>query len=420
MTEPADEPPVPPLSPMRNPIRGYDWGSATTLAQLQGRTPTGDPEAELWMGGHPSSPSWLLPPAAADGPEGADDASAVPLPDVVTAAPRTVVGPAVLERFGARLPFMLKVLAIERPLSLQVHPDAARARAVYDPAGNSPYVDPYHKPELIAALEETEALFGFRRLAQSAALLSATGVPELVDLAEDLAAGARDERGQVEAIHRTFGRVVQWPLEEAGALVADAARAAERLSGSPDPVEATAGRWMTTLARLHPKDPLVIAPLLLDIVRLAPGDAVFVPAGVPHAYLSGCGVEVLAASDNVVRAGLTSKAIAVEELLEIIDCRPLDSNRTPAQRLGDHEIAWRPPVPDFQLTRLSVAPGTPVSADASVSGPQILLCTRGEVTLEAAGGELTLRAGRSAFATATAGPLTLTGDGDVFRAAPGV
>jgi mannose-6-phosphate isomerase len=185
-----------------------------------------------------------------------------------------------------------------------------------------------------------------------------------------------------------------------------------------DPVAAEARRWVGRLAELHPHDPLVLAPLLLGLIRLAPGEAVFVPAGVPHAYLSGTGVEILAASDNVVRAGLTTKRIDVAELLTIVDSRPGAEPLTPAVDLGGGEVAWQPPVPDFRLTRVPVA-GTARPAP-EVGGPQILLCLRGSVTVRAGGAEVALRRGESAFVTASAGPLELTGEGEVFRAACGV
>jgi mannose-6-phosphate isomerase len=398
---------VPAVARMANPVRDYDWGSASVLAHLQGREPLGGPEAELWMGAHPSAPSALV---VADG-------TAVPLPDAVRAAPGHLLGAAVLDRFGPRLPFMLKVLAVAKPLSLQVHPDAARAVRVHDPAGGSTYVDPYPKPELVVAVDEMAAIFGFRPAADAARLLAALGTPQAGALAEvlttALAAGADD----ATALHATFTRLVTWPADDVAALVRAAAAAAGEgdRDGAPDD-ERTARHWVGVLAGLHPNDPLVLAPLLLDVVRLAPGEAVFVPAGVPHAYLSGCGVEVLAASDNVVRAGLTSKRIDVDELLAIVDCRPAAETHTPPVRLGDAETAWLPPVEDFRLTRLAVAGPT---AAADLPGPQVVLCLRGSVTVRAGGAEVPLRGGESAFVAAAAGPITLSGDGDVYRAATG-
>jgi mannose-6-phosphate isomerase len=397
---------VPRVALMANPIRDYDWGSASVLAHLQGREPLGGPEAELWMGAHPSAPSALVP-AAGD---------AVPLPDAVRAAPEDLLGAAVVEAFGPRLPFMLKVLAVAKPLSLQVHPDADRALTVHDPAGESPYVDPYPKPELIVAVDEMEALFGFRPAAEAGRLLRALGTPHAVAVADELTAAPAGGADDAAALHAAFSRLVTWPADDVPDLVAAAAAAAATGPDGAPADESTARRWVGVLTGLHPNDPLVLAPLLLGVIRLAPGEAVFVPAGVPHAYLSGCGVEVLAASDNVVRAGLTSKLVDVGELLEIIDCRPSQERLTPAVRLGDAETAWEPPVADFRLTRLTVS--GEVTA-APVAGPQIVLCLRGSVSLGAGDVEVALRGGESAFVAHGAGPIRLTGDGEVYRAATG-
>jgi mannose-6-phosphate isomerase len=404
-------PAVPPVTRMVNPVRDYDWGSTSVLAHLQGREPHGGPEAELWMGAHPSSPSALV-----TGP----DAAARPLPDAVAGDPAAVLGDAAVARFGPRLPFMLKVLAVERPLSLQVHPDAARALAVHDPAGGSPYVDAFAKPELIVAVEELSAIFGFRPAAEAARLLGSLGTPQATALAADLSAALEAGEGDEAALRAAFRRLVTWPADDVPALVAAAATAVAGLPANTagDPVPAEAHRWVGRLAELHPHDPLVLAPLLLGMIRLAPGEAVFVPAGVPHAYLSGTGVEILAASDNVVRAGLTTKRVDVAELLTIVDSRPGAEPLTPAVDLGGGEVAWQPPVPDFRLTHVRVS-GTARPAP-EVGGPQILLCLRGAVTVRAGGAEVALRGGESAFVTAAAGPLELSGDGEVFRAACGV
>jgi mannose-6-phosphate isomerase len=397
---------------MVNPVRDYDWGSAAVLAHLQGREPHGGPEAELWMGAHPSAPSALV-----TGP-----GAARPLPDAVAGDPKAVLGDAVLARFGPRLPFMLKVLAVEQPLSLQVHPDAARALAVHDPAGGSPYVDAYAKPELVVAVEEMSAIFGFRPAAEAARLLAALGTPHARELSAGLSKALEAGEGDEAALRAAFQRLVTWPADHVRALVEDAAAtvASPSPAGSAvaDPAVAEAFRWVGRLAELHPRDPLVLAPLLLGLLRLAPGEAVFVPAGVPHAYLSGTGVEILAASDNVVRAGLTTKRVDVAELLAIVDSRPCAEPLTPAVDLGDGEQAWQPPVPDFRLTHVTVS-GTARPAP-EVGGPQILLCLRGSVTVRAGDAEVALAGGQSAFVTAAAGPLELTGDGEVYRAACGV
>jgi mannose-6-phosphate isomerase len=427
--------PVPGIAPMTNQIRTYDWGSSTALAQLQSRTPSGDPEAELWMGAHPVAPSDLV----------LDDGGTLSLPDVVERFPEAVLGPAVTARFGARLPFLLKLLAISRPLSIQVHPDAARAELMFTPGADTPYVDAFHKPELVVALEPVEALYGFRPAAEVAELIERLESDRLAGVTRRLRAG----RDDASLLHEALATLLGWPMADRAALVAEIAAGSRRVgstgvrrvgsagvwqvgsagarqvgsSGSGGHVgsvgaggHADAFRWLDRLIGLHPADPMVLAPLLFDLIRLAPGQSLFVAAGMPHCYLTGLAVEILAASDNVLRAGLTSKPVALEELLQVIDCRPPESIGTTMITLGPNEVAWRPDIEDFQLGRI-VLHGDEVAADDSFSGPQIVVCARGHITVRAGDRTLRLTAGHSAFVSAEAGPLVLGEQGEAFRGA---
>lgn len=404
---------LPALSPMLNRIQGYDWGSPTALAQLQSRTPAGGPEAELWMGAHPAAASDLLH----------DGDRRLPLPEAISRFGSAVLGPAVLERFGSRLPFMLKVLAIARPLSVQVHPDAARAAEAFVPDGTSPYVDAFHKPEMLYALEPVHALFGFRPPGQVAMLLGRLECERLTGLIKALAGPDGSPGGppqeEAERLHTALATLLDWPLGDRAALVAEIATGSGRVQASGNTDYAEAFSWLDRLVGMYPADPMVLAPLLLDLVRLDPGQALFVPAGVPHCYLTGLGVEILSSSDNVLRCGLTSKNVDIDEVLRVIDCRPGVPTGVPQTQLGEHEVVWRPQVEDFQLSRISLDGTAEAVADPSVTGPQILLCTRGAVQVRCGGRTLELVSGYSAFVTAEAGPLVLSGDGDVFRAAPG-
>lgn len=396
---------VPGISLMDNPIRDYDWGSASALAMLQGRTPTGAPEAELWMGAHPAAPSDLR----------LDDGTLLPLPDLIERAAPSVLGSSVVARFGARLPFVMKILAIAKPLSLQVHPDAARAELIWAPDGSTPYVDGFHKPEMLVALEPVEVLYGFRPADRAGELISRLGSERLSGLVRALRAPGAD----AERLHAALAELVAWPMSDRAALVAEVAAGSGRVRAAGPADHPEAFEWVDRLVGLHPADPLVVAPLLFDLVRLTPGQSIFVPAGVPHSYLSGLGVEVLASSDNVLRAGLTSKPIAVDELLKVIDCHPVVTAGLSMVSLGQNEVAWRPPVAEFQMTRILLR-GDEIEASDAVSGPQIVVCTSGAVTIRANNRTLTLTPGRSVFVTAEAGPLVLGGTGEVFRAGPGL
>ena len=434
--------PVRPLAlgpwPMRmvNSVQAYDWGSPTAIARMQGRTPSGGPEAELWMGAHPSAPSGLE----------AVDGSVQPLDALVAAAPDTVLGADVAAIFGPRLPFLLKVLAIDKPLSVQVHPTAERAAESYtaEMAGGDVhrYVDPFHKPELAYALEPTDLLCGFRPADQAAYLLGLVDCERIRRVAEPLLAEDADD---VECVEEAFRVLVTWPEDDREALAADVAERAKAILASlgparsgdedgttddatdeddddddVDPASRRALVWASRLAALHPKDPLVAAPFLLDLVQLDPGHTLYVPAGAPHAYLYGLVVEIMANSDNVLRAGLTHKPVAVDELLRIVDGATRPVLDVPAVALSPHETAWRPPVADFQLTRVAPTTTVPVAAFPHLVGPQVVLCTQGPVTLSAGPHELTLHAGESAFVGAGGAPLTVRGPGEVFRAATGL
>jgi mannose-6-phosphate isomerase len=406
---PATAPDALALVPMHNRIQDYDWGSTSTLARLQNRTPDGGPEAELWMGAHPSAPSEVI----------LRSGLRLSLPEAIDRFPEATLGQATLGRFGSRLPFMLKVLAIARPLSVQVHPDATRAAEAYRPDGGSPYTDPFHKPEMLYALEPVEALVGFRTAVQAAMLIGRLGCECLRPLIATLDGSASDSPDtEAGRLHAALAMLVSWPVIDRAALVAAIAAGVSRLQSTGNTDYPEAFGWLDRLVGQHPADPMVLAPLLLDLVRLSPGQTLFVAAGVPHCYLTGLGVEILASSDNVLRAGLTNKRIDTEELLRVIDTRPSQPCAVIPAPLGEHEIAWCPDVEEFQLTRITVPVGA-VSADPSITGPQILLCTRGTLQVQAGDQTVQLPAGSSAFVGANAGPLTLSGEGELFRAAVG-
>jgi len=400
---------------MDNPVRRYDWGSRHVLATLQGRPAPGHPEAELWMGAHPGAPSAL------------PDASGAPALDaLVDAAPAAVLGRDVHRRFGPRLPFLLKVLAVDRALSVQVHPDpeqAARGHAREEAAGvpiadpARVYQDPHAKPEMLYALTAFEALAGLRPVVEASALVASLAAGPSHHRTASVAAlldGAPDVTAALTGL-------VRWPTDDRRALVEEVAGLAAGVlsdGGLPDGDRRAALGWVTELAVQHPADPLVLGPLLMRLHRMAPGGTLYLPAGVPHAYLTGVGVEVLAASDNVVRAGLTSKHVDASALLDLLDPAAHPLTEVPTVALGPGETAFRPPVAEFQLCRVEVRGSV---RPAELAGPQVLLCLSGAVAVAvgAATGSVQIAAGGSAFVGAGAGPLLLTGDGLVFRAAVG-
>lgn len=405
-----------------NTVQPYAWGSTTLIPALTGEPPTGTPQAEVWMGAHPAAPSRVR-----------RSGGVVPLDRVLAADPEGELGAGVLRRFGARLPFLLKLLAAAAPLSVQVHPDLAQAQAGYArenalgiplDAPHRTYRDDQHKPEMIVALTEFRGLCGFRAPGECADLLDSLGVPALRPYAATLRS-----RPEPEALAEVFGAFLRPP---AGLL--DAVTAALRTPGGPYAADLAAYR---DAASAHPGDAGILGALLLRYVELVPGEALFLGAGIPHAYLSGLGVEIMAGSDNVLRCGLTTKHVDVDELLRVVRFTAPPSRVVtprPAPAPGGEEV-YPAPVDDFRLSRLrphSGRPPFPLALDA----PQIVLCTEGRLEVRPGenlgdgdgdgdgygdGGKATvvLGPGDSVYLPAGAHAV-LDGEGTAFRATVGI
>lgn len=388
-------------------VQPYAWGSTRAIAELQGRpVPSPGPEAELWMGAHPSAPSGVE-----------RGGRRTTLDALVAADPAAELGRECARRFGGRLPFLLKILAAECALSIQVHPDrdqavagfrAEHARRVAGAARN--YSDDWPKPEVLCALTPFEALAGLRTPRDAAALLTALDTGWLRPLAADLAAG--DEPGRVAG---ALERLLTWPAGERAALVEEVVAGCARLAGEGGPYAAACDA-VVRIAADHPADLGVAAALLMRHTVLEPGQAVFMPAGGLHAYVRGVGVELLANSDNVVRAGLTGKHVDVPELLRLVD-PAVDVPVLRARRTAEGVAVYDTPVPEFRLYR--VEPGSGPSALPG-TGPRIVLCAEGAATLrDAAGRTLRLRRGQSCFVRAADGAATASGPALLFTAATG-
>jgi mannose-6-phosphate isomerase len=368
---------------LSNVPRGYAWGSQSLLADLEGRDPSTAPEAEVWFGDHPGDPAEV----EGDGTL-----------DAVT---------------GGKLPYLLKLLAAASPLSIQVHPTLAQARdgwereaglAMDDPNRN--YRDANHKPELIVALSERfESLSGLRPVADTLRLLGLLG------------AAADPLRDRLSSDGDVLGDAIGWLLSGAAQAEVDAI-----IASVGDATASDAGEWADTLravsgiAQAYPGDPGVVVALLMNHVVLARGEAIFLRAGLLHAYISGLGVEIMAASDNVLRGGLTPKRIDVPELLSILDTTP---GIVPVLRPSAEGAVTEYPVdvPDFALRRVELS-GAPVVVQ--VAGPAMALATAGEVAVSGADAVARpIAVGAAVFATEDETTLTLSGRGEVFVASPG-
>jgi mannose-6-phosphate isomerase len=383
---------------LMNTVRHYPWGSRTVIPELLGETSPADrPYAELWMGAHPDAPSVL--------------STGTPLDKAIEEQPDALLGAAVHERFGTRLPFLMKVLAAEQPLSLQAHPTNEQAQAGFaaEEAAGVPrddptrtFKDPFHKPELLIALTTFEALCGFRPVEESLHCLAKLQVPVLKPTIAALARGG---------LRAAIPQVIALSPEQRAVLVSAVAEAASRFVAAHDPEFINTYRWAASLAETYPGDPGVVISLMCNHLKLSPGEAVFLPAGNLHAYLSGAGVEVMAGSDNVLRGGLTGKHVDLAALIEVLD---FTDGRVPVIHpvLGPGGLRYPVPVDDFDLTRCEL---DAQSGALTTRGPQVLLCTEGTVVLASADGELTLQQGGAAFVPAGT-PVTASGPAVLYRA----
>jgi mannose-6-phosphate isomerase len=402
---------------LRNAVRPYAWGSRTTIPELLGRpVPAPHPEAELWMGAHPGDPSKIT------GPDGVERS----LLDLVESDPVGQLGEQCAERWGGRLPFLLKVLAAEEPLSMQAHPSAEQAKqghAKEEKAGipreapNRNYPDPTAKPELVCALTEFHALAGFRDPERSMTLLRAIETPGLAKYTALLE--AQPDADGLRALFTTWITLPQTTLDELLPEVLDACVLHVKEHGEFD-VEC---RTILELGEAHPRDAGVLAALLLNRLTLAAGEAIYLAAGNLHLYLHGAAVEILANSDNILRCGLTPKHVDVPELLRVVD---FGSGEMPVQtgEVEQRMSVYHTDAPEFELSRLEWPAGDDGEVTVHCSGPQILLCTAGGVLASAEDGEqVDLGRGQSVWLPAADPAVRLTpvgpGPVQVFRATAG-
>ena len=372
-------------------LRTYPWGSRTLLADLRGTTsPAPTPEAELWFGAHPAAPSQV---------------AGQNLDEIIADDPTGSLGARVAGAFDGQLPYLVKLLAAGEPLSIQAHPSREQAAegfaredalglALDDPRRN--YKDANPKPEIIIALTPFQALAGFRPVAQTRELFTTLAPLERY--------GAMLEGGaEAESLRAVFTTLISLPPQLRQKLLGDLVSAAAELSDSTGWMAGVA-RMFLALEQRYPGDVGPLVALMLNHVTLAPGEALFLSAGQPHAYLSGLGVEVMGNSDNVLRGGLTSKHVDVPELVRVLDFTPLQNPQVPVVAVNGVE-QYQLPVEEFEVSRHQLVEGgelTPLS-----DGPAVILVTSGRVE----GGSTELRAGQGAWIPASETPQPLTAVG---------
>ncbi len=388
---------------LENQIQDYPWGSETAIQQLLGDDPGGTPWAELWMGAHPKAPSAVVVKG-----------EKTPLDILIRRFPEKILGPGIADRFNNTLPFLFKVLAAAQPLSIQAHPDKEAARDGFDRENrldipiNAPhrnYRDPWPKPEIICAIEPFTALIGFRE-AQSIAQWFETLCPDL--LARQIIMLKNDP--SASGIKQMFASLMEMPQELKG-------NTARNVSARAAGIDAPECAWIKRLNRYYPDDIGILSPVFLNMVRLEPYSAMFLPPGQMHAYLEGVGIELMANSDNVLRGGLTGKHMDINELLRILRFDPLPVNILRPVAKSACQSDYPTGADEFLLSVIAVEPGSKC-ASPDLHGIEILLCMEGAVEIFSGADSpaLMLEKGQSALIPAFTGSYEIKGSGLLFKA----
>jgi mannose-6-phosphate isomerase len=392
---------------LKNTVQNYAWGSPTAIPELLGeRNPSHEPRAELWMGAHPKASSFVN-----------YDGQWLPLTELIARHPREILGDDVALKFGNKLPYLFKVLAAAKPLSIQAHPSLNQAKEGFAretdqgidlDAPNRNYKDDNHKAECICALSPFWAMYGFRNIPDILGMLG-KNCPVGLAAELDLLKNQPDSRG----LKRFFTDLMTMDSQRQKRVVDEAVRNAHR-----DSEEDSAFHWMTRLSNEYPSDIGIFAPLLLNLIELKPGEALFLPAGELHAYLEGVGMELMSNSDNVLRGGLTPKHIDVPELLKVLNFKPRPVNILEAVKKNKNERVYASEADEFVLSVVSASAGSPYQSTESRS-VEIMLCIEGTAYLKDNGTQeiINIKKGESAIIPAAVIGYSITGDALIYKAA---
>ncbi len=391
------------ISILKNIVQEYAWGSRTSIPELLGNpSPSEKPQAEMWMGAHPKASSQI-----------AVNGDWTPLTEIIRKYPEKILGAEVAEKFSNSLPFLFKVLAADRPLSVQAHPNLSQAQKGFERENTQGipiddfhrnYRDNNHKPELICALTPFTALNGFRP------------IPEILELANTLCSATLEP--ELEALHNSpdsiglkyfFQDIMTMPEHRQKEVIACAADTASGLAG----VE-PAWEWIIKLHEEYPEDIGVISPLFLNLVELKPGQAMYLPAGELHSYLKGTGAELMANSDNVIRGGLTPKHIDVEELMNILTFKDRKPEILEPNPTNHYESAYPTNASEFVLSVIHLDNR---AFESSIKrNVEILLCTAGEAEITEEDNKTSLKKGDSVIVPASVKAYSIKGDATIYKA----
>lgn len=390
---------------LENVIQPYAWGSRTAIAELTGQSvPSEHPQAELWMGTHPKGPSTVLCHGAR-----------LPLQRLIERHPVEILGKSTVEKFDSALPYLFKVLAAAQPLSIQAHPSRSQALEGFErenrmgiplDAPDRNYRDGNHKPEIICALTSFLGLNGFRATEEIHRLMTPV-CPKVLEkaLPELLKPGK-------QGLRNLFETMMKLSEDQKESACREITEKAGLLKNSSPVYE-----WMIKLAGAYPGDIGILSTVLLNLIRLEPGQAMYLPAGQLHAYLDGVGIELMANSDNVLRGGLTPKHVDVEELMRVVRFTPTPVDIIQANPLRPGETVYPCPAEEFALGRIQATPERPYVSSKKRS-VELLLCTSGEGTIccEGLTEEMTVARGDSLLVPAGLSGYTLNGEVTLYKA----
>ncbi|MDA3813954.1 MAG: mannose-6-phosphate isomerase, class I [Candidatus Cloacimonetes bacterium] len=391
---------------LRNQIRNYDWGSKTFIFNLLGREePSPEPQAELWMGTHTQAPSRILS-------NGREES----LLEVIRQNPMRILGESVARKFENELPFLFKVLAAAHPLSIQAHPNKAQARKGFKLENkkniplNSPernYKDNNHKPELLCALTNFEVMCGFQPIKNIVERIKylqlEDHIPRMKELEIDPTA-----KNLKKMFSDLMGKHYDDQTKKVGILVNKIAESKPR-----DENETLIYRWIVRLAAIYPKDMGVFSPLFLNIMKLKPGEAFFIEAGVLHTYLSGCGLEIMANSDNVLRGGLTHKKVDIPGLIKMLKFDKAGLKKI-QPKFNKGEYIYQTSAEEFQLSKIIVKDNEPF-VRSNISSAEIILCIEGTGSITWSDSSLELKQGESIFIPFAVSEYSIEGSTELFR-----
>ena len=395
------------ISLMRNTVQEYAWGSYTAIPELLGNvSPAKVPQAELWMGAHPKAPSMVK-----------CDGNWISLLELIEGNPKHILGEKVAEKFDNSLPYLFKVLAAAKPLSIQAHPSIDQAKQGFERENrqgiplddyNRNYKDDNHKPECICAMTLFWALNGFRKISAIVGLMEKICPQGLKKQLDTL----REQQSPIE-LKNFFQTLMTMNHKRQTKIIAHAVSNAKKFTDD-DP----AYKWMIDLHKEYPSDIGVFSPILLNLICLEPGQAMFLPAGELHAYLDGVGIELMANSDNVLRGGLTPKHIDMPELLNVLNFEEREVNIVETKQINECECVYESHAEEFILSIIDVKEGIIYNSPAHRS-IEILLCTNGKATITDPGknDRVVIDRGKSIIIPAVVKKYSIQGNAAFYKAA---